>query len=101
MAVAFVCGIGVDVFFVVWQTALQTHVPKESLSRVSSYDAFGSLLFSPLGLLVAGPLAQRFGTSVVLAIFGVLFTLILFVILSFRAVRDLPGSTEKEEAVPA
>ena len=39
-----------------WFTALQRNVPPESLSRVSSYDAFGSLMFGPLGLALAGPL---------------------------------------------
>ena len=58
---AFICGIGTDVFQVLWITALQKHVPSEALARVSAYDAFGSMLFGPIGTAVAGPAALVFG----------------------------------------
>ncbi|MEJ8669970.1 hypothetical protein WKI71_20765 [Streptomyces sp. MS1.AVA.1] len=38
-----------------WATTIQREIPERALSRVSSYDWFGSLAFAPLGLLVAGP----------------------------------------------
>ena len=38
-AAAFVLGIAFELMGVLWFTALQTHVPRESLSRVSAYDA--------------------------------------------------------------
>ncbi|WP_425489497.1 MFS transporter [Nonomuraea typhae] len=57
IAGAFVLGVCFDVFGVLWQTTLQREVPPEALSRVSSYDALGSLMFGPLGLLLAGRLA--------------------------------------------
>ena len=58
---AFVGGVAIDVFEVLWQTALQQHVPQESLSRVSAYDYFGSLAFTPLGLAAAGPIIEHWG----------------------------------------
>jgi predicted MFS family arabinose efflux permease len=58
---AFLGGVGLDVFEVLWQTALQQHVPQESLSRVSAYDYFGSLAFTPLGLAAAGPIIEHWG----------------------------------------
>ncbi|MFI6395334.1 MFS transporter [Nonomuraea sp. NPDC050547] len=57
VAGAFLLGICFDVFGVLWQTTLQREVPPEALSRVSAYDALGSLMFGPLGLLLAGRLA--------------------------------------------
>ena len=60
-AAAFVCGIGTDVFQVLWITALQKHVPSEALARVSAYDAFGSMLFGPIGTALAGPASLAFG----------------------------------------
>ncbi len=54
-------GVSFDLFGVLWQTTMQREIPPESLSRVSSYDAFGSLLFGPLGLLLAGPAAVLLG----------------------------------------
>ncbi len=65
-AVALVAGIAGDVFGVLWDTALQQHVPPESLSRVSSYDWMGSSLLAPLGLAVAGPLADAVGVGTAL-----------------------------------
>jgi len=56
MAGAFVWGLAMELMVVLWFTALQRNVPAESLSRVSSYDAFGSLMFGPIGLALAGPL---------------------------------------------
>lgn len=54
-------GISSDVFAVLWSTTVQREVPEEVLSRVASYDWFGSLAFAPLGLLVAGPAAGLWG----------------------------------------
>jgi len=56
MVGAFAWGLAIELFQVMWFTALQRNVPSESLSRVSSYDAFGSLMFGPIGLALAGPL---------------------------------------------
>lgn len=60
-------GIAADVFGVLWATTLQREVPEAALSRVSSYDWFGSLAFAPLGLLVAGPVAAHLGVGRTLA----------------------------------
>lgn len=60
---AFLMGIAFEVLGVLWFTALQTNVPRESLSRVSAYDAMGSLMFGPIGLALAGPLVAAVGTQ--------------------------------------
>ena len=54
-------GIGLEIFGVFWDTSLQEHIPQEKLSRVYSYDALGSFVLIPLGLVAAGPLADRIG----------------------------------------
>ncbi|HEX4815403.1 MAG TPA: MFS transporter [Nonomuraea sp.] len=64
VAGAFVLGVCLDVFGVLWQTTMQREVPAESLSRVSSYDMLGSLMFGPIGLMLAGPAAGMFGADV-------------------------------------
>ncbi|MFR9796038.1 MFS transporter [Streptomyces sp. MS06] len=63
----FGAGIAGDVFGVLWVTTVQREIPERALSRVSSYDWFGSLAFAPLGLLVAGPVAAAVGTGTALA----------------------------------
>jgi MFS family permease len=44
-----------------WFTMLQQHVPEHARSRVSSYDWLVSLIFQPMGSLLAGPLALSIG----------------------------------------
>lgn len=95
MISAFFAGIAFDFFFVLWQTAMQSHIPRESLSRVSSYDAFGSLALAPIGLIVAGPLTEKFGTSQTLIAMGVVFIAILGVVLAVPAVRQLEGKAQE------
>ncbi len=60
---AFFAGIGLEIFGVNWITALQQHIPRRVLSRVNSYDALGSFVFISLVLVIAGPLADRFGVT--------------------------------------
>jgi MFS family permease len=60
---AFVCGVGLMVGTSVWESTLQRQIPTESLSRVSSYDWFGSYAFAPLGMVLWGPLATAIGVS--------------------------------------
>jgi MFS family permease len=57
----FLAGAGVEVFGVLWDTAMQQEIPGEKLSRLSSYDALGSFVLTPVGLAVAGPLGAAIG----------------------------------------
>ncbi|MFD5734058.1 hypothetical protein ACFWIY_14635 [Streptomyces sioyaensis] len=76
---------------------LQREVPEAALSRVSSYDWFGSLAFAPLGLLVAGPVAAHLGVSRALAGCAALIVLATAAALlspqvrGLRAPRPAPG----------
>ena len=36
-------------------------MPQEALSRVSSFDALGSVMFKPIGLAIAAPLSTLMG----------------------------------------
>jgi len=93
MVSAFFAGIALDFFMVLWQTAMQTNIPRESLSRVTSYDAFGSLALAPLGLIIAGPLTERFGSETTLIAMAALFLLVLGLMLAVPGVRKLEGQT--------
>ena len=57
-------------FAVLWDTALQKHVPRELLGRVSSVDWFGSLILAPVGPLVAGGLVASLGPGPVFVASG-------------------------------
>ena len=93
MVSAFFAGIALDFFMVLWQTAMQSNIPRESLSRVTSYDAFGSLALAPLGLIIAGPVTERFGSETTLIAMAALFLLVLGLMLAVPGVRKLEGQT--------
>jgi MFS family permease len=82
-------GIAMDVFYVIWSTVVQQQIPEEVLSRVNSYDTFGSFLFGPLGMLIAGPLAITFGTQVTMLGASLMAVVAIVGVLAVPSVRRL------------
>jgi hypothetical protein len=68
---------------------LQQHVPEHARSRVSSYDWLVSLVFQPLGFMLAGPLAVAIGLPATLFGAAALALAGNFGVLLVRAVRDV------------
>ncbi|BFV58346.1 MFS transporter [Kitasatospora sp. CMC57] len=64
---ALFAGAGSAVCGTLYATATQQHVPPDVLARVTSFGALGAFALGPLGLAAAGPIADRLGTSAVLA----------------------------------
>jgi MFS family permease len=89
---ALLSGAGVALAISVWESTLQRHVPGESLSRVSSYDWFGSLAFYPLGLAVWGPVAAVIGVSVSLWLAFGLAVFLTLTLISIPDIRHLPAA---------
>ena len=89
VAGAFLTGVCFDVFGVLWATTMQREVPPESLSRAASYDALGSLMLGPLGLMVAGPAAELAGVRPSLIGCAVLMVLVSSAALLAPGVRGL------------
>lgn len=91
---AVVMGGAFDVFGVLWNTTMQRLVPADALSRVAAYDAFGSLMFGPIGLLVAGHAVVWWGArpSMIGAALLMLVTVVLALlspeVRGLRAPRD-------------
>jgi predicted MFS family arabinose efflux permease len=83
-----------------WYTMLQQHVPDHARSRVSSYDWLVSLVFQPLGFLLAGPLAVWIGLTATLVGAAVIGLLANCGVLLVRAVREVRW-VEATEAPPA
>lgn len=91
VAGALVSGVGMTIGASVWESTLQRHVPGESLSRVSSYDWFGSLVFAPLGLAIWAPIAAFTGTGKALWVafgIGVAAVLALLTVPEIRRLTD-------------
>ncbi len=86
---AVLAGIGVEIFSLGWNLAMQEHVPDEMLSRAYSYDALGSFVAIPIGTLVFGPLGTAFGVANVILVGGLAYVAIALLALSSRSVRTL------------
>jgi predicted MFS family arabinose efflux permease len=84
-------GIGLMVANNLWETTTQRHVPPERLSRVSSYDWFGSLAMQPVGMLIWGPIGAAVGVSTALWIAFAIHLASVFALLAVREVRELPA----------
>lgn len=88
---AFCAGIAMDVFGVLWDTIMQTEIPAEALSRVSSYEYLFALSLKPAGAVVAGQVAAGLGPAAGLLLFGGVIVLAAAGALANPAVRHHPS----------
>jgi MFS family permease len=86
---ALVTGFGNMLFNTLWETTLQQHIPAASLSRVSAYDWFGSLLCEPVGVALAGVVAAGIGMSQTLWIAAAVDLVSIATLLAAPSVRHL------------
>ena len=91
---AFAFGVNFDLWGAIWSTALQREVPKESLSRVSSFDGMGSLLMRPIGVALAAPLANTIGLSHTFIVLAIVSAFVVTVMLAFPAVWKMEFSED-------
>jgi MFS family permease len=89
VALAFVAGVGTETFGVLWDTSMQQEIAQDRLSRVYSYDALGSFALIPLGLAVAGPVAEAIGTRATLFAAGTISLSATLAVLLVHDVRTL------------
>jgi MFS family permease len=89
VAAAFVGGIGIATFIVLWETTVQTHVREEIRSRVTSFEQFGSLGLVWLGFVLGGWLQEKVGTSAGLVVGAVVLIVASGAILLAPSVRQL------------
>jgi MFS family permease len=88
---AFISGAGMMLGMSVWESTLQRLIPAESLSRVASYDWFGSFAFYPIGLAVWGPVAGLIGVSTSLWLAFGLCVVLVAALLAVPDTRRLRG----------
>jgi Transmembrane secretion effector len=83
-------GVGVTLFFTLWEVSLQEHVPGEALSRVSSFDYLAATALMPVGTAVAGPVAAALGTQTTLLAMSAVGVACALAFLAVPEVRTLP-----------
>ncbi len=103
VAAGFAMGVCFNIFGVLWNTTMQREIPAESLSRVSSYDALGSLMFGPLGMLAAGPVSEAVGARHAVLGCAAIVSLATLAALISPAVRNLRArpAEDPQPLVPA
>ena len=94
---SFAWGVAIELFQVLWFTALQTNVPREALSRVGAYDAMGSLMFGPIGLAIAGPMIVLVGLKAGFLIFAAIALIAILLSLLSKSVRSLQSAATPGE----
>lgn len=95
---AFAAYVSIIVANTLWETVLQSEIPQDVLSRVSSYDWAVSLVFMPLGFAIWGPLAEWIGVDTTLVLAAATIVAAKLAVLLVPEVRDLrtPAATGGE-----
>ena len=94
IAVAAMCYVGgTAVGNVLWETVLQAEISPDVMARVDSYDWLVSLVFFPVGLAAAGPLAAEIGRGPTLWIAAALASGGMLVALAAPSVRHMRRAT--------
>ncbi|MEO8273541.1 MAG: MFS transporter [Chloroflexota bacterium] len=87
--IGFAVGVGFALGETLYVTALQRNVPAHALSRISSFDWFGSVALNPIGYALIGPIAAAIGTSQTLFVAAALNVLVCFSVLLVPSVRAI------------
>jgi MFS family permease len=80
-------GFWIGIGIAAWMTLITELVPEHLLSRVLSFDQFGSFGLTPVGFVLAGVIATVIDPQIILAVGGALGALLWFVPLAWRKVR--------------
>lgn len=87
----FLAGGGMMLGISLYESTFQRRIPADVLSRVSSYDWFGSLALQPVGLAIWGPIAVAIGIDAALWVAAALLLASVLAPLAIREVRTMPG----------
>jgi len=91
---ALIAAVAVGFNSPLWFTALQEHIPADSISRVSAYDWMTSMIFLPLGYALAGPVAGWLGTKTTLLFAAAWLVISTAAVLAVPSVRELERRAE-------
>ncbi|HEY7148642.1 MAG TPA: MFS transporter [Gaiellaceae bacterium] len=94
------CGCGLAIHITLWFTVFQQNVPEESISRVSSYDSFGSFVLLPLGAALAGPIAAVVGIHETLIGAAVVIAITQAIVFAQPSVHAIRAREEPTPALP-
>jgi MFS family permease len=87
--VGFVVGVGFALGETLYVTAFQRNIPEHALSRISSFDWFGSVALNPIGYALIGPIAAAIGTSQTLVVAAILNIVVCLSVVLVPSVRSI------------
>ncbi len=96
--VGFVAAIGLTCGDIIWFTTFQRQVPDHLMSRLSSFDWFGSVALNPLGYALIGPLANVLGVATTLYLAAALNASVSILVALSPAIRQLTATPAAEPA---
>ncbi|NYG58365.1 MFS family permease [Nocardioides daedukensis] len=101
LVAAFIAGMGMEIFGIGWNLAMQENIDESMLSRAYSYDMLGSFVAIPVGQLLFGPLGERWGVQDVILWAGVAYAAICLLTLTSASVRRLSRGEVSTTSAPA
>ena len=94
----FIASAGLTSGDIIWFTTFQLEVPDHLMSRLSSFDWFGSVALNPLGFALVGPLSTVLGVSRTLYLAAGLNAFVSLAVASTPAIRGLERRPSTEAA---
>ncbi|HET7082749.1 MAG TPA: MFS transporter [Candidatus Limnocylindria bacterium] len=89
LLLAGVVGYCVMGFTILWESAIQQHVPRELLGRVTSIDYFGAILIGPITPIVAALLVVAIGPAMLFLWGGLIASVLCLAAIAVPSIRQL------------
>ena len=96
-------GVAIGLLVAIWDATLQQRIAPDSMARVSSWDWMTSGGLWPLGLVLAGPIAQLMGVDAALwlsAGLGLAFSLWVLLVKDVWRLQALPPAAAASTPMP-
>lgn len=99
-AMAVPAGVSTSLYLVLWDTTMQERVPREALARVSSFERVSVYAPLPIGMALAGPVAQWLGVEATLWISAAWLGVSTVFLLSVPSVRRMERLAPERSPAP-
>ena len=97
----FIAAAGLTSGDILWMTTFQRRIPEHLISRLSSFDWFGSVALNPLGYALVGPLAGVIGVAETLCLAAAFNALVSIAVALTPSIRGLRASGDPVTVVAA
>ncbi|MBD3193429.1 MAG: MFS transporter [Candidatus Lokiarchaeota archaeon] len=85
----FILGLVLPLINTIYQTILQISVPQDKIGRVSSIDMMFSMMISPIGSLISGPIASVISVNSLFFVSGSILTGLMIFTYMFTNIRHV------------